>query len=56
MSDHVCDRRYRRELRDARGIFCCFVCDACKARKLAKFRTEIFEDAASEACEQIEED
>ena len=33
----------RRELRDARGIFCTFVCDKCEARKRAEFRPEIFE-------------
>lgn len=46
----------RRELRDARGIFCAFVCARCEADKRARYRPEIFEDAAYEADEPIEED
>jgi hypothetical protein len=34
----------RRELIDARGIFCEFVCDACEEEKGKEFRPEIFTD------------
>jgi len=34
----------RRELVDARGIFCTFVCDRCEKQKRAKFRSDIFVD------------
>jgi hypothetical protein len=34
----------RRELRDARGIFCTFVCDKCERQKRSKFRADIFTD------------
>lgn len=34
----------RWELRDARGLFCCFVCQDCAARKRLAFRPEIFTD------------
>jgi hypothetical protein len=44
----------RRELRDARGIFCAFVCDACEARKRAKFDPVIFVSASYPADETIE--
>ena len=44
----------RRELRDARGIFCAFVCDACEEAKRKTFRPDIFTDAAYEADEAIE--
>jgi hypothetical protein len=44
----------RRELKDARGIFCTFVCDRCEARKRAGYRADIFEDAAYWADEPIE--
>jgi len=45
----------RRELADARGIFCTFVCDACERRRMAEFRPEIFADPSYEADEPIEE-
>ena len=32
----------KRELKDARGIFCTFVCDACEERKRSQFNAEIF--------------
>ena len=32
----------RRELKDARGIFCTFVCDKCEAEKKRGFRPDIF--------------
>jgi hypothetical protein len=35
----------RRELRDARGIFCTFVCDRCERDKRSTFRADIFSDA-----------
>ena len=34
----------RRELRDARGIFCTFVCDACEAGRRELFRPEVLAD------------
>jgi hypothetical protein len=39
----------RRELHDARGIFCTFVCDKCERRKRREFRDEIFSDPNYEA-------
>ena len=30
----------RRELVDARGIFCAFMCDKCEARKRRQFRVQ----------------
>lgn len=35
----------RRELKDARGIFCTFICDECEKEKRAEFRPDIFEDS-----------
>jgi len=46
----------RRDLTDARGIFCAYVCDACEAEKRARYRPEIFTDHAYDADEAIEED
>lgn len=46
----------RRELVDARGIFCTFVCDACEARKRQGFRPDIFSNPSYDADEPIEED
>jgi len=34
----------RRDLVDARGIFCAFVCDFCEPHKRACYRPEIFTD------------
>jgi hypothetical protein len=34
----------RRDLIDARGIFCQFACDACEEEKSKEFRPEIFTD------------
>ena len=34
----------RRELLDARGLFCTFICDQCEAEKRAEFRADIFTD------------
>lgn len=43
MADCGCgSRQPRRELVDARGIFCTFVCDRCEARKRREFNPEIF--------------
>ena len=46
--------QWRRELKDARGIFCTFVCDKCERRKRREFRAEIFSDPAYETDEPIE--
>jgi hypothetical protein len=46
---------YRRELRDARGIFCTFVCDVCVVKKGAEFRPEIFTDPDYATDEPIDE-
>lgn len=46
----------RRELTDARGIFCSFVCDRCEAAKRAQFRPDIFTNPNYETDEPIEED
>lgn len=34
----------RRELKDARGIFCTFVCDRCERDKRRTYRADIFTD------------
>ena len=34
----------RRELYDARGIFCTFVCDKCEAKRRSAYRADIFTD------------
>ena len=48
---------YRRELYDARGIFCTFICDQCEAeKKRAEFRADIFTDPNYWHDEPIEED
>lgn len=44
----------KRELVDARGIFCTFVCDKCERQKRQGFRPEIF-NIQYEADEPIEE-
>lgn len=46
---------YRRELRDARGIFCTFVCDKCEREKRDRFDPAIFA-GLYDADEPIEED
>lgn len=46
----------RDELRDARGIFCCFYCSACEAEKRGRYRTEVLEDSDYQCDEQIEAD
>lgn len=53
---HICDRGTRWELRDARGIFCCFVCDKCEKQKREKYRVEIFTDPNYETSEAVEEE
>ena len=47
--------RGRRELRDARGIFCAFVCGRCEADRRAAFRPEIFADPNYDHDEPIED-
>lgn len=46
----------RRELVDARGIFCTFVCDSCERQKRAKFRPDIFTDSNYWTDEPVDED
>ena len=46
----------RRELLDARGIFCTFVCDRCEARKRTSYRADIFTDSDYWHDEPIDED
>lgn len=46
----------RRDLYDARGIFCAYVCDSCIAEKRAKYRPEIFVDINYETTEDVEDD
>lgn len=46
----------RRELRDARGIFCTFICDSCEERKREEFRSDIFEDSNYWTDEPVEEE
>jgi hypothetical protein len=47
---------YRRELKDAAGIFCTFVCDKCEKAKRAKFNPAIFEGRSAYARTGNEED
>lgn len=47
---------YRRELKDARGIFCTFVCDKCEGQKRAMFRPDIFTDSQYWTDEPVEEE
>jgi len=59
MSDeqhHICHRGERRQLFDARGIFCCYVCDTCEERKRRVYRMEIFTDPNYSHDEPIDED
>jgi hypothetical protein len=46
----------RRELKDARGIFCTFVCNACERRKRHSFRADIFTDPNYQTDEAIDEE
>jgi len=46
----------RRDLVDARGIFCTFVCDKCEEEKRKRYRPEIFTDAQYEHSEPIDEE
>jgi hypothetical protein len=46
----------RRELKDARGIFCTFVCDKCEAENRSRFRADIFTDPNYPAAEPIDDD
>jgi hypothetical protein len=46
----------RRELTDARGIFCTFVCDECEEDKKKKYRADIFTDPNYWADEPIDEE
>jgi len=46
----------RRELADARGIFCCYVCDECEAEKRSHFRADIFTDPHYPTIEDVEDD
>ena len=46
----------RRELTDARGIFCTFVCDKCEKEKRGRFRPDIFTDSQYWTDEPVESD
>jgi hypothetical protein len=46
--------KYKEALHDARGIFCCYYCDSCEQEKRARYRTEVLEDSAYIANEEIE--
>jgi hypothetical protein len=46
----------KRDLIDARGIFCAYVCDDCEASRRGKYRDEIFTNAQYDADEPIEDD
>ncbi|MEX3859667.1 hypothetical protein AB3X94_37385 [Paraburkholderia sp. BR10923] len=54
LEHHECDG-FRWELRDARGIFCCYVCEKCEAVKRAQYRDDIFEDSQYWSDEAIDE-
>jgi hypothetical protein len=45
----------KRDLIDARGIFCTYVCDECERDRMGEFRADIFTNAAYEAEEPIDE-
>ncbi len=45
----------RRDLVDARGIFCAYVCDKCEKKVQAKYRPDIFTDANYWTDEPVEE-
>lgn len=47
---------YRRDLKDAAGIFCTFVCDKCEDAKRAKFNPAIFDGRLDYARSGEEED
>lgn len=53
---HICARGERRELRDARGIFCAYVCDTCEKEKRSRYRADIFNDADYWHDEPIEDE
>lgn len=46
---------HKRDLVDARGIFCGYVCDRCERTARARFRPETFADADYPANEPIED-
>jgi hypothetical protein len=46
----------RWELRDARGIFCCFVCAECEHRKRSAFRPKVFTDPNYAVDEDVDND
>lgn len=52
--NHRCARNERRELVDARGLFCCYVCDVCEQTKRARYRPDIFTDSNYWTDEPIE--
>lgn len=47
---------HRRDLNDARGIFCAYVCDQCEDKKRSAYRVEVLSDAGYQADEPIDED
>lgn len=49
-------RQERRELIDARGIFCCYICDTCEEAKRAQYRADIFTDGNYWHDEPIDEE
>ena len=46
----------RRDLTDARGIFCAIVCDDCEAKKRARYRPDVFNNGSYWADEPIDDD
>jgi len=36
--------KYREELHDARGIFCCFYCEDCEKEKRSRYRQDVLDD------------
>lgn len=59
MSSKLCfcgSGKPRRELNDARGIFCGFVCDDCEEKRKAAFRAEIFTNPDYPTTEPIDPD
>lgn len=48
--------KIKRDLRDARGIFCAYVCDDCEGKRRGQYHDEIFDNPSYEADEPIDED
>lgn len=41
--------KFKHELYDARGIFCCYMCDDCEKKKREHYRLEVLTNPTYEA-------